>query len=75
MLKQDDTAYAWFLKGYDCSQSVVAAFAPQTIIKSVPARSCAASAPTCAQSSSRRTRRGGTAFTGRMRKCGLSNWN
>ena len=29
MLKQDDAAYAWFLKGYDCSQSVVAAFAPR----------------------------------------------
>ena len=24
-----DAAYAWFLKGYNCSQSVVAAFAPQ----------------------------------------------
>mgnify|MGYP001312110454 CR=1 FL=1 len=68
MSKQGDAAYAWLLKGYNCSQSVVAAFAPQTIIKSAPVRSCA-------QSSSRRTRRGGTAFTGRMRKCGLSNWN
>lgn len=29
MSKQGDTAYAWFLKGYNCSQSVVAAFAPQ----------------------------------------------
>ena len=29
MSKQGDAAYAWFLKGYDCSQSVVAAFAPQ----------------------------------------------
>ena len=29
MSKQDDAAYAWFLKGYNCSQSVVAAFAPQ----------------------------------------------
>ena len=29
MPKQDDAAYAWFLKGYNCSQSVVAAFAPQ----------------------------------------------
>ena len=162
MSKQGDAAYAWFLKGYNCSQSVVAAFAPQlglteetalrlsagfgagigrmrevcgafcgvvtvlsmvyadpadpkdksriyalvqeaaeqyrtrncwqrralplpgarrqrtapqTIIKSAPARSCAAFAPTCAQSSSQPTRRGGTAFTGRMRKCSLSNWN
>ena len=39
MSKQGDAAYAWFLKGYNCSQSVVAA------------------------------------FTGRMCKCGLSNWN
>ena len=29
MSKQDDATYAWFLKGYNCSQSVVAAFAPQ----------------------------------------------
>ena len=29
MSKQGDAAYAWFLKGYKCSQSVVAAFAPQ----------------------------------------------
>ena len=29
MSKQGDTAYAWFLKGYNCSQSVVAAFASQ----------------------------------------------
>lgn len=29
MSKQGDTAYAYFLKGYNCSQSVVAAFAPQ----------------------------------------------
>lgn len=29
MSKQGDAAYAWFLKGYNCSQSVVAAFAPQ----------------------------------------------
>ena len=29
MSKQGDVAYAWFLKGYNCSQSVVAAFAPQ----------------------------------------------
>lgn len=29
MSKQGDTAYQYFLKGYNCSQSVVAAFAPQ----------------------------------------------
>lgn len=29
MSKQGDAAYTWFLKGYNCSQSVVAAFAPQ----------------------------------------------
>lgn len=29
MSKQGDAAYAWFLKGYNCSQSVVAALAPQ----------------------------------------------
>lgn len=29
MSKQGDAAYAWFLKSYNCSQSVVAAFAPQ----------------------------------------------
>ena len=29
MSNQGDAAYAWFLKGYNCSQSVVAAFAPQ----------------------------------------------
>ena len=29
MSKQGDAAYAWFLKGYNCSQSVMAAFAPQ----------------------------------------------
>ena len=29
MSKQGDAAYAYFLKGYNCSQSVVAAFAPQ----------------------------------------------
>ena len=29
MSKQGDAAYAWFLKGSNCSQSVVAAFAPQ----------------------------------------------
>ena len=29
MSKQGDAAYAWVLKGYNCSQSVVAAFAPQ----------------------------------------------
>lgn len=29
MSKQGDAAYAWFLKDYNCSQSVVAAFAPQ----------------------------------------------
>lgn len=29
MSKQGDAAYAWFLKGYNCSQSVVAVFAPQ----------------------------------------------
>lgn len=29
MSKQGDAAYAGFLKGYNCSQSVVAAFAPQ----------------------------------------------
>ena len=29
MSKQGDAAYAWFLKGYNCSQSVVAAFASQ----------------------------------------------
>ena len=170
MSKQGDAAYAWFLKGYNCSQSVVAAFAPQlglteetalrlsagfgagigrmrevcgafcgvvtvlsmvyadpadpkdksrmyalvqeaaeqyrsrngaassagscwqrrvlplpearrqrnapqTIIKSAPARSCAAFAPTCAQSSSRPTRRGGTAFIRRKCKCNLNNWN
>ena len=164
MSKQGDAAYAWFLKGYNCSQSVVAAFAPQlglteetalrlsagfgagigrmrevcgafcgvvtvlsmvyadpadpkdksrmyalvqqaaeqyrtrnggsiicralpppgarrqrnalqTIIKSAPARSCAASAPTCVQNLLRRTRRDGTDFTGRMPECSLSNWN
>ena len=170
MSKQGDAAYAWFLKGYNCSQSVVAAFAPQlglteetalrlsagfgagigrmrevcgafcgvvtvlsmvyadptdpkdksriyalvqeaaeqyrsrnaaalsagscwqrrvllllgarrqrtapqTIIKSAPARSCAAFAPTCAQNLLRRIRRGGMAFIRRMRKCSLSNWN
>ena len=160
MSKQGDAAYAWFVKGYNCSQSVVAAFAPQlglteetalrlsagfgagigrmrevcgafcgvvtvlsmvyadptdpkdksrmyalvqqaaaassagscwawpvprahrrprrarrNIIKSAPARSCAACAPTCAQNLLRRTRRNGTDFTGRMRKCSLSNWN
>lgn len=171
MSKQGDAAYAWFLKGYNCSQSVVAAFAPQlglteemalrlsagfgagigrmrevcgafcgvvtvlsmvyadpadpkdksrmyalvqqaaeqyrarngggsiicrellakagaalpgaqrqrnalqTIIKSAPARSCAAFVQTYAQNSSQPTRRGGTAFIRRMRKCNLSNWN
>lgn len=171
MSKQGDAAYAWFLQGYNCSQSVVAAFAPQlglteemalrlsagfgagigrmrevcgafcgvvtvlsmvyadptdpkdksriyalvqqaaeqyrtrngggsiicrellakagvappgarrqrnalqTIIKSAPARSCAAFAPTCAQNLLRRIRRGGMAFIRRMRKCSLSNWN
>lgn len=170
MSKQGDAAYAWFLKGYNCSQSVVAAFAPQlglteetalrlsagfgagigrmrevcgafcgvvtvlsmvyadptdpkdksrmyalvqqaaeqyrtrngggsiicrellakagaaptggtaadalqTIIKSAPARSCAAFAPTCAQNLLRRIRRGGMDFTGRMPECSLSNWN
>lgn len=29
MSRQGDAAYNWFLKGYNCSQSVVAAFAPQ----------------------------------------------
>lgn len=29
MSKQGDAAYAWFLQGYNCSQSVVTAFAPQ----------------------------------------------
>lgn len=29
MSKQGDAAYAWFLQGYNCSQSVVAAFAPR----------------------------------------------
>ena len=29
MSRQGDAAYAYFLKGYKCSQSVVAAFAPQ----------------------------------------------
>ena len=29
MSKQGDAAYAWFLQGYNCSQSVVAACAPQ----------------------------------------------
>ena len=29
MSKQGDMAYQYFLKGYNCSQSVVAAFAPQ----------------------------------------------
>ncbi|MGN0708340.1 MAG: C-GCAxxG-C-C family protein [Faecalibacterium sp.] len=29
MSKQGDAAYAYFLKGYNCSQSVVAALAPQ----------------------------------------------
>lgn len=29
MSKQGDADYAWFLKGHNCSQSVVAAFAPQ----------------------------------------------
>lgn len=29
MSKQGDAAYTWFLQGYNCSQSVVAAFAPQ----------------------------------------------
>ena len=171
MSKQGDAAYAWFLKGYNCSQSVVAAFAPQlglteemalrlsagfgagigrmrevcgafcgvvtvlsmvyadpadpkdksrmyawcsrrqsstapatavaassagscwqrrvlplpgaqrqrnalqTIIKSAPARSCAAFVQTYAQNLSQPTRRGGTAFIRRMRKCNLSNWN
>ena len=165
MSKQGDAAYAWFLKGYNCSQSVVAAFAPQlglteemalrlsagfgagigrmrevcgafcgvvtvlsmvyadpadpkdksrmyalvqeaaeqyrsrnggscwqrqalpllgvrrqrtapqTIIKSAPARSCAASAPTCVQNLLRRTRRDGTDYIRRMRKCSLNNWN
>ena len=168
MSKQGDAAYAWFLKGYNCSQSVVAAFAPQlglteemalrlsagfgagigrmrevcgafcgvvtvlsmvyadptnpkdksrmyalvqqaaeqyrtrnggssiicrellakampvarrqrnapqTIIKSAPARSCAACVQTCAQSLLRRTRRDDTDFIRRMRKCSLNNWN
>ena len=171
MSKQGDAAYAWFLKGYNCSQSVVAAFAPQlglteetalrlsagfgagigrmrevcgafcgvvtvlsmvyadptdpkdksrmyalvqqaaeqyrarngaaassagncwqrrvlplpgaqrqrnalrNTIKSAPARSCAAFVQTYAQNSSQPTRRGGTAFIRRMRKCSLSNWN
>ena len=166
MSKQGDAAYAWFLKGYNCSQSVVAAFAPQlglteetalrlsagfgagigrmrevcgafcgvvtvlsmvyadptdpkdksrmyalvqqaaeqyrnrngggncwqrrvlplpgaqrqrnalqTIIKSAPARSCAACAPTCAQNLLRRTRRDGTDFIRRMLECSLNNWN
>ena len=171
MSKQGDAAYAWFLKGYNCSQSVVAAFAPQlglteemalrlsagfgagigrmrevcgafcgvvtvlsmvyadpadpkdksrmyalvhrrqsstapataaaassagscwqrqalpllgvrrqrtapqTIIKSAPARSCAVFALTCVQNLLRRTRRDGTDFTGRMPECSLNNWN
>ena len=166
MSKQGDAAYAWFLKGYNCSQSVVAAFAPQlglteemalrlsagfgagigrmrevcgafcgvvtvlsmvyadptdpkdksrmyalvqqaaeqyrnrngggsiicrealplpgaqrqrnaprNTIKSAPARSCAVFVPTCAQNLSQPTRRGGTAFIRRMRKCNLNNWN
>lgn len=170
MSKQGDAAYAWFLKGYNCSQSVVAAFAPQiglteetalrlsagfgagigrmrevcgafcgvvTVLsmvyadpadpkdksrmyalvqeaaeqyrsrnggsiicrellakagaaptggtaaenrtadyyKSAPARSCAASAPTCVQNLLRRTRRDGTDYIRRMRKCSLNNWN
>ena len=49
--------------------------APRNTIKSAPARSCAAFAPTCAQNLLRRTRRDGTAFIRRMRKCNLSNWN
>ena len=49
--------------------------APQTIIKSDPARSCAASAPTCVQNLLRRTRRDGTDYIRRMRKCSLNNWN
>ena len=70
MSKQDDAAYAWFLKGYNCSQSVVATFAPQLglteeIALRRPVRRVHRGAPG----------RGGTAFTGRMRKCGLSNWN
>ena len=32
MSNQGDAAYAWFLKGYNCSQSVVAAFAPQLVL-------------------------------------------
>ena len=174
MSKQGDAAYAWFLKGYNCSQSVVAAFAPQlglteetalrlsagfgagigrmrevcgafcgvvtvlsmvyadpadpkdksrmyalvqeaaeqyrsrnggtrteatsagscwqrralpllgvrrqrtapqTIIKSAPARNYAACAQTCAQNLLRRTRRDGTDYIRRMRKCSLNNWN
>lgn len=169
MSKQGDAAYAWFLQGYNCSQSVVAAFAPQlglteemalrlsagfgagigrmrevcgafcgvvtvlsmvyadptdpkdksrmyalvqeaaeqyrsrnggsiicrellarralpllvrrqrtapqTIIKSAPARNYAACAQTCAQNLLRRTRRDGTDYIRRMRKCSLNNWN
>ena len=162
MSKQGDAAYAWFLKGYNCSQSVVAAFAPQlglteemalrlsagfgagigrmrevcgafcgvvTVLSMVyadptdpkdksrmyalvqqaaeqyrtrngggsiicrellakagaapaggtaaedPARSCAASAPNCVQNLLRRTRRDGTDYIRRMRKCSLNNWN
>ena len=165
MSKQGDAAYAWFLQGYNCSQSVVAAFAPQlglteetalrlsagfgagigrmrevcgafcgvvTVLsmvyadptdpkdksriyalvqqaaeqyrtrnsggsiicrellakagtapaggtaaedRSAPARSCAASAPTCVQNLLRRTRRDGTDYIRRMRKCSLNNWN
>lgn len=171
MSKQGDAAYAWFLKGYNCSQSVVAAFAPQLglteemalrlsagfgagigrmrevcgafcgvvtvlsmvyadpadpkdksrmyalvqqaaeqyrsrngggsiicrellakagaplpvarrqrtapqiTIKSAPARNYAACAQTCAQNLLRRTRRDGTDFIRRMRKCSLNNWN
>ncbi len=37
MSKQGDAAYAWFLKGYNCSQSVVAAFAPQLGLTEEPA--------------------------------------
>lgn len=29
MSRQGDVAYSYFLKGYNCSQSVVAALAPQ----------------------------------------------
>ena len=47
MAKQGEAAYAYFLKGYNCSQSVVAAFAPQLgLSEEMALRLSAGSTPT-----------------------------